>query len=52
MHASWNSSKHDIRDFVDWDKENKLVIQPDFQRKAVWNKTSKIMLIDLSLIHI
>lgn len=49
MHASWNSSKHDIRDFVDWDKENKLVIQPDFQRKAVWNKTSKIMLIDTIL---
>lgn len=46
MSGTWKSSNHTIRDFIDWDEENKLVIQPDFQRKAVWNKNSKIMLID------
>ena len=49
MSGTWNSTNHTISDFVDWDNDNKLVLQPDFQRKAVWNKASRIMLIDTLL---
>lgn len=49
MTGRWNPTNHTISDFKDWDDDSKLVIQPDFQRKAVWNATSKIMLIDTIL---
>lgn len=49
MSGTWNSTNHTISDFVDWNNDNKLVLQPDFQRKAVWNKASRIMLIDTLL---
>lgn len=47
--ATWKSSGHTINDFNDWSIDNKLIIQPSFQRMSVWNKTSKIMLIDTIL---
>lgn len=47
--GTWKSSGHTINDFNDWFKDNKLIIQPSFQRMSVWNKTSKIMLIDTIL---
>lgn len=49
MTGKWNPTNHTISDFKDWNNDSKLVIQPDFQRKAVWNPTSKIMLIDTIL---
>lgn len=49
MTGRWNPTNHTISDFKDWDDDSKLVIQPDFQRKAVWNPTSKVMLIDTIL---
>lgn len=49
MTGIWNPTNHTIGDFNDWNSDSKLVIQPDFQRKAVWNKTSKVMLIDTIL---
>ncbi|EHU1482705.1 hypothetical protein J587_1169 [Acinetobacter baumannii 144107] len=49
MNGRWNPTNHTISDFKDWDNDSKLVIQPDFQRKAVWNATSKVMLIDTIL---
>ncbi|WP_269525613.1 DUF262 domain-containing protein [Acinetobacter baumannii] len=49
MNGRWNPTKHTISDFKDWDNDSKLVIQPDFQCKAVWNATSKVMLIDTIL---
>jgi len=49
MSGRWNPTNHTISDFKDWDNDSKLVIQPDFQRKAVWNSTSKVMLIDTIL---
>lgn len=43
---NWNSTNHPISDLRDWDKEKKLEIRPDFQRREVWSKAAKIMLID------
>lgn len=34
MSGKWNPTNHTISDFKDWDNDSKLVIQPDFQRKA------------------
>lgn len=49
MVGRWNPTNHTVSDFRDWDNDQKLVIQPDFQRKALWSKVSKIMLIDTIL---
>ena len=42
----WDSPNHTISDLRDWNNERKLVIRPDFQRRAVWSKAAKVMLID------
>ncbi len=39
-------SRHTIADIRDWKKDHKLEIQPDFQRRDVWNPPARIMLID------
>lgn len=39
-------SRHSIADLRDWQQANKLEVQPDFQRGAVWNLPARIMLID------
>jgi uncharacterized protein with ParB-like and HNH nuclease domain len=39
-------SRHTIADLRDWNEAGRLEIQPDFQRKYVWNPPAKIMLID------
>lgn len=43
---NWNSSNHPISDLRDWNNDKKLEIRPDFQRREVWSKAAKIMLID------
>lgn len=42
----WTSTTHTIADILEWSNENKLVIQPAYQRNTVWNIAAKIMLID------
>jgi hypothetical protein len=42
----WKPRAHPISDIRDWSKANRLEIQPDFQRKAVWSKAAQIALID------
>ena len=45
----WNSSPHPISDIRDWSKANRLELQPDFQRRAVWSASARIMLMDTIL---
>lgn len=42
----WNSTNHPISELRDWYKAKKLEIRPDFQRREVWSKAAKLMLID------
>lgn len=42
----WNPSNHPISELRDWNNAKKLEIRPDFQRKEVWSKAAKLMLID------
>lgn len=48
----WNSTNHPIADLKDWHNEHKIIIQPDYQRRLVWNQSAKIMLIDTILKNI
>ncbi len=45
----WISSPHPISDIRDWSKANRLELQPDFQRRAVWSASARIMLMDTIL---
>ena len=47
--AHWNSSPHPISDIRDWSNAGRLELRPDFQRKAVWSKPARIMLMDTIL---
>lgn len=47
--AHWNSSPHPISDIRDWSKAQRLELRPDFQRRAVWSATARIMLMDTIL---
>lgn len=49
---NWNSSPHPISDIRDWSDCGRLEIQADFQRRAVWNESAKIMLMDTILKNI
>lgn len=42
----WNPSNHPISELRDWNNAKKLEIRPDFQRKEVWSRAAKLMLID------
>ncbi len=44
--SKWTSTSHTIADILEWSNENKLVIQPAYQRNTVWNIAAKVMLID------
>jgi len=35
-----------ISDFLTWNKNNKLILSPDFQRRLVWNDNARSYLID------
>lgn len=45
----WESYAHPISDVRDWNRNNRLQLRPDFQRKEVWSKAGQIMLIDTIL---
>jgi len=49
---NWNSSPHPISDIRDWHKNDRLTLQPDFQRREVWSIAARIMLIDTILQNI
>ncbi len=46
---SFDSRAYSIQDFVEWDKQNALMLNPTFQRRAVWNDKAKSYLIDTIL---
>ena len=50
--VTWSSTNHPIADLKDWHKDQKIIIQPDYQRRSVWNQSAKIMLIDTILKNI
>jgi hypothetical protein len=35
-----------IADFLDWHSKKLLVLNPEFQRRAVWTTSAKILLVD------
>lgn len=49
MKKKWTSSQHPISDIRDWQRNGRLEIQPDFQRREVWSEAAKIMLMDTIL---
>ena len=50
--VTWSSTNHPIADLKDWHRDQKIIIQPDYQRRSVWNQSAKIMLIDTILKNI
>lgn len=48
----WHSSPYPISDIRDWRNNDKLELQPDFQRREVWSEAAKVMLIDTILKNI
>lgn len=50
--VDWSPSQHTIADLRDWQKDSRLEINPDFQRRAVWSEAAKISLIDTILRNI
>ena len=43
---SFDSRTYSINDFVEWDGQKQLVLNPRFQRRAVWSEKAKSYLID------
>jgi hypothetical protein len=48
----WKPRAHPISDVRDWNRANRLELQPDFQRNEVWSKAAQIALIDTILRNI
>jgi hypothetical protein len=46
---SFDSRTYSINDFVEWDSQKQLVLNPAFQRRAVWSDKAKSYLIDTIL---
>ena len=44
--VKWQPGVLSVADFLEASEDGRLEIQPDFQRKEVWSKSAKIMLID------
>jgi len=40
---------YQIADFVEWHRNKQLVLNPDFQRRAVWTQPARVFLIDTIL---
>ncbi|RQH08698.1 DUF262 domain-containing protein [Bradyrhizobium sp. RP6] len=43
---SFDSRVYSINDFVEWDKHKQLILNPTFQRRAVWSDKAKSFLMD------
>lgn len=48
----WKSRAHPISDVRDWSRNNRLELQPDFQRNVVWSRAAQIALIDTIFLDI
>ncbi len=46
---SFDSRAYSIHDFVEWEKQNTLELNPAFQRKPVWSEKAKSYLMDTIL---
>jgi hypothetical protein len=46
---SYDSRTYSINDFVEWDKNRQLELNPRFQRRSVWTEKAKSFLIDTIL---
>ncbi|MBD7990766.1 DUF262 domain-containing protein [Ochrobactrum sp. Sa2BUA5] len=46
---SFDSRTYSINDFVEWNNQKQLVLNPQFQRRAVWSEKAKSYLIDTIL---
>jgi Protein of unknown function DUF262 len=46
---SFDSRTYSLNDFVEWDKQGQLELNPVFQRRAVWSDKAKSYLIDTIL---
>jgi uncharacterized protein with ParB-like and HNH nuclease domain len=46
---NFDSRTNSLQDFVEYDKQRALVLNPIFQRRAVWNEKAKSYLIDTIL---
>src|SRR5258705_7061588 len=46
---SFDSRAYSINDFVEWDKQKQLELNPVFQRRQVWSDKAKSYLIDTIL---
>lgn len=49
---NWKPSSHTIADLRDWNDNNLLGINPDYQRREVWTDAAQVMLIDTILKNI
>jgi Protein of unknown function DUF262 len=47
--ATSTLEQYRIADFLDWHAKKLLVLNPDFQRRAVWTTSAKILLVDTIL---
>ena len=43
---SYDSRVYSINDFIEWDKQGQLTLNPFFQRRAVWSDNAKSYLMD------
>lgn len=48
----WKSRAHPVSDVRDWSRNNRLELQPDFQRNVVWSKAAQNALIDTIFLNI
>jgi hypothetical protein len=46
---SFDSRAYNIQDFVEWDKQEALKLNPAFQRRSVWSDKAKSYLMDTIL---
>ncbi len=46
---NYDSRTYSLNDFVAWDRQKELVLNPAFQRRAIWNDKAKSYLIDTVL---
>ena len=46
---SFDSRAYSINDFVEWDKQGQLELNPSFQRRQVWSDKAKSYLMDTIL---
>lgn len=46
---NYDSRTYSINDFIEWDRQKQLELNPIFQRRAIWNDKAKSYLIDTIL---